>query len=84
MTSKSNHCGRFAPRATNRRDMLKQCSTGFGAAALAALSQPDSFAAETKKDPWAPRKPHFAPKAKHVIFLYMAVSYTHLTLPTKA
>ncbi len=58
--------------------MLKQCSTGFGAAALAALSQPDSFAAETKKDPWAPRKPHFAPKAKHVIFLYMDGGPSHV------
>ncbi len=31
-------------------------------------------------DPLAPKAPHFAPKAKHVIFLFMAGAPSHLEL----
>jgi hypothetical protein len=47
-----------------RREMLMSCANGFGALALTAL-----LADETRAE--TPRKPHFAPKAKSVIFLYM-------------
>lgn len=47
-----------------RRDFLKRTLTGIGTLALADLLG----AAET--DALAPRKPHFAPKAKNVIFLF--------------
>jgi len=51
-----------------RRELLLRSANGFGAAALAALLQSDGRAGE---DPFAPRKPHFAAKAKSVIFLFM-------------
>jgi hypothetical protein len=41
---------------------------GVGAAALAHLLAESGLAAT---DPLAPKSPHFAPKAKHVIFLFM-------------
>src|SRR6478672_589204 len=54
----------------SRREMLLRSANGFGAAALAALLQSEGRAASAP-DPFAPRKPHFAPKAKSVIFLFM-------------
>ena len=51
--------------------MLGQCAMGFGAVALQALLGDKSYADEPSAGPFAPRKPHFAPKVKSVIFLYM-------------
>ncbi len=50
--------------------------TGFGALALAALSQGNALAAARRPgidplNPFAPRRPDFVPKAKSVIFLFM-------------
>ncbi|HEX4794504.1 MAG TPA: DUF1501 domain-containing protein [Humisphaera sp.] len=47
--------------------MLSRCANGFGAMALAALSQSRAFGAS----PMSPRPAHFRPRAKNVIFLYM-------------
>jgi hypothetical protein len=56
----------------SRRELLLRSANGFGAAALAALLQQDARAdAPRSADPLAPKKPHFAPKAKSVIFLFM-------------
>ncbi len=56
-------CGRYERRRLDRRMMLKRCSAGFGAVAASAL-----FA---KSAEGASPTPHFAPRAKHIIFLYM-------------
>lgn len=52
--------------------MLRQTSCGFGSVALAAMLTGQSTASETPaaQSMDAPL-PHFAPKVKHVIFLYM-------------
>ncbi|AWM39509.1 hypothetical protein GobsT_21560 [Gemmata obscuriglobus] len=58
----------------SRRELLLRSANGFGAAALAALLADDTRAADARApgaDPMAPKKPHFAPKAKSVIFLFM-------------
>src|SRR6478609_1709067 len=52
----------------NRRELLQTTATGFGSLALAALLGDETRAAE---NPLAPRAPHFAAKAKRVIFLFM-------------
>jgi hypothetical protein len=51
----------------SRRDALRSSALGFGWLALADLlcAQPPA------RDPLAPRPPHFTPKAKRVIFLFM-------------
>jgi hypothetical protein len=54
----------------SRREMLFRCANGFGGLALAGLLANKSVAA-TSGNPLAPRTPHFAPKAKSVIFLFM-------------
>ncbi|MEM7392082.1 MAG: DUF1501 domain-containing protein [Verrucomicrobiota bacterium] len=66
----SYHCNNFRPAPVSRRDMLKNCAMGFGAVALNTLFQDDLHAA-VRPNPLLPKQPHFAPKAKNVIFLYM-------------
>src|SRR4249920_834346 len=66
------HCRRFQKLPQTRREMLQQAASGFGAVALAALLAEDAPAATTgPQDPFSPRKPHFPPRARNVIFLYM-------------
>ena len=65
------------PRDITRRWFFQQCGVGVGAAALADLFAGRSEAAV---DPLAPKTPHFAPKAKNVIFLFMAGAPSHLEL----
>ncbi len=52
-----------------RRQFLRRSLTGMGTLALAELLAQSGHAAEAV-DPMLPRKPHFAPKAKNVIFLF--------------
>ena len=59
----------------NRRWFLEQCGVGVGAAALAGLAQGAS-----PVNPMAPKKPHFEPKAKRVIYLFMAGAPSHLEM----
>ena len=63
----STHCHRHAA-AFSRRDFLRQSAFGFGASALGFLAARDAVAAT---NPLAPKPPHFAGKAKRVIFLFM-------------
>ena len=71
-----HHCGRFASRPTNRREMLQWCANGFGALALSTLSEPASSAIAS--GPWAPKPSHFPARAKNVIFLYMDGGPSHV------
>ncbi len=50
--------------------MLQSNACGFANLALAGLLS-ESQAQEARSNPLAPRAPHFAPKAKRVIFLFM-------------
>jgi uncharacterized protein (DUF1501 family) len=54
-----------------RREFLRTFAGGFGAVALADLLNGQPAGAEVTSNPLAPRAPHFAPKAKSVIFLFM-------------
>jgi hypothetical protein len=60
----------------SRRDLLRAASCGFGYLAFASLSTEAALAAA--RNPLAPRKPHFAPKAKRVIFLCMSGGPSHV------
>jgi hypothetical protein len=51
--------------------MLARCANGFGAVALAALSADPSFARAQESPAGRPPGPHFVPRARNVIFLYM-------------
>jgi len=62
----------------SRRSFLSCTGLGFGSLALGALLQKDGFASAGQ--PWAPPtgKPHFQPKAKSVIWLFMNGGVSHM------
>ncbi len=63
----------------SRRDVLKSSSCGFGLLALAGLCQQQAKAApDASSNPLAPRPPHFTPKAKRVIFMFMQGAPSHV------
>jgi hypothetical protein len=68
--------GHFRPAVT-RRDVLARAAHGFGAIALASLLPPQTNAAQ-RVNPLAAKAPHFAPKAKSVIFLFMVGAPSHI------
>lgn len=58
-----------------RRHFFGQCGIGVGALALSQLMEADQASASDKSkmsNPLAPKPTHFPPKAKRVIFLFMA------------
>ncbi|MBL9171312.1 MAG: DUF1501 domain-containing protein [Verrucomicrobiales bacterium] len=56
----------------SRREMLKRFACGFGSVAFSALyGTQKAWAGATKPNPLLPRSPHFKPRARSVIFLYM-------------
>ncbi|MFB3922121.1 MAG: DUF1501 domain-containing protein [Terriglobia bacterium] len=69
-----------------RRTFFSRASTGIGIAALASLLNPNLFAGDTEFNP--PRSgtgglaglPHFAPKAKRVIFLHQSGAPSQIEL----
>jgi hypothetical protein len=73
-----------------RRHFFEQCRVGIGAMALGSLLAGDSLSAAPRNatggvpysgnDPLAARLPHFAPRAKSVIFLFMAGGPSQLEL----
>jgi Protein of unknown function (DUF1501) len=69
-----------SPLAVTRRWFLKDCAVGLGALALHTLVGESAVAAPPRSDPMAPRAPHFPPKAKRVIYLFMAGAPSHLDL----
>ena len=109
----------FLKHVATRRELFRTGAAGVGSLALNSMLAPEAFADQVKRG-----GPHFAPRAKRIIFLFMngapsqhdlfdfkplidkyhgkelfktfdtetkkwsedglAVSYTHLTLPTKA
>lgn len=65
----------------NRRHFFGQNATGIGAAALASLLQADeSTAADSSSSTAVAGLPHFASKAKRVIYLFQNGAPTHVDL----
>jgi hypothetical protein len=75
----------------DRRSFLRNAGCGFGAIALAAMLAEEGLLAEEdgrdkpgrspdqhSPDPLAPKKPHFEPTAKRVIFLFMSGGPSHV------
>src|SRR5918998_5361466 len=65
---------KMGPQQVSRRWFFEQCGVGLGSIALANLLGTNANAATTAK------QPHHAPKAKRVIFLFMAGAPSHLDL----
>ncbi len=70
--------------AVSRRDFLARAGGGFGMLALLSLLESDGLAgaAEAGKsaNPLAPRKPHYKPSAKSVIWCFLDGGPSHIDL----
>src|SRR5258706_15924952 len=55
-----------------RRHFFGRTATGIGALALGSLLNPSLLSAMSEDGQFPLGKPHFAPKAKRVIYLFMA------------
>lgn len=62
---------------TGRREFLRHAAGGFGSLALYSMLAEEA-ASEEAVDPLAMKRPHFEPKAKRVIFLYMTGGVSHV------
>src|SRR5690349_10511993 len=75
-------CSLDVPRS--RREFLVRAGGGMGAVALAALMGQRSQANDPEDaevaNPLARREPHFAPRAKRVVWLFMDGGPSHLDL----
>lgn len=68
------------PFLPSRRDLLSAAAGGFGAIALRGILAEEARAETTSNsaDPLSAKTPHFAPRAKSVIFLYMTGGVSHV------
>src|SRR2546422_5510693 len=74
--------------STSRRRFLARAGGGFGLLALASLLDRDGLlgaegsrpAGHSPANPLAPRPPHFPPRARSVIFLFMSGGPSHVDL----
>jgi len=77
----AKHC----VRPTTRREMLQICSAGFGYLAFSALAALESRAESGLPNAQRPtpnalgaRRPHYAPRAKRVIFIFIGGGPSHV------
>ncbi len=70
-----------ALQATTRRQFFERCGVGVGGMALSSLLASEHASANsTSTNAMAPRPPHYEPKAKAVIFMFMAGGPSQLDL----
>src|SRR5882672_7730916 len=78
----NRHWNSYLNRSLSRRELLRVSSAGFGSLALAGLLGEQMHAATTvapgAAGPLSVKPPHFAPKAKRVIFLFMHGGPSHV------
>jgi hypothetical protein len=72
----------FRLRELTRRHFFSRCAIGLGSVALASLLGDNVLGAAEPQlvDPFAPKAPHFKPRAKNIIFLFMAGGPSQLEL----
>ncbi len=69
--------------ASTRREFFLKAGLGFGSLALGSMLASEALADEVvfdPREPLAPRLPHFAAKARSVIFLFMEGGPSHVDL----
>jgi hypothetical protein len=64
----------------SRREFFSQAGSGLAGIALGSLLAQDRVQAAKSADPLAAKKPHHAPKAKSVIWLFMEGGPSHIDL----
>jgi hypothetical protein len=71
-----------ALRNLSRRELFQRVGCGIGSVALGSLLAEEMKASPISgvENPLAPKPPHFAPRAKNVIFMHMVGAPSHLEL----
>jgi hypothetical protein len=75
-----------ARKLVTRRWFFRECGVGLGSIALASVMRGGAASAALSSptgaisNPLAPKRPHFAPRAKRVIYLFQAGAPSHLDL----
>ena len=72
--ARTSHCPGSVPAARTRREFLQTTSGGFGLLALAGLMADRAYAGPAAGD----SRPHFTPKARHVILCFMDGGPSHV------
>ena len=83
MNCQDNLNRHLPPQLVTRRWFFEQCRVGLGTLALGQLLKSAGFAATENPappNPLAPRKPHHSPRAKNIIYLFMAGGPSHMEL----
>lgn len=92
MSSQPHPSPFHSPHEVGRRWFLSQCGVGLGSIALGQLlkdqlpsdllwnHRAEAASTAVATDPLLPKKPHFAPRVKNVIYLFMAGGPSHLEL----
>jgi hypothetical protein len=62
----------------NRRDLLRRAGMGLGLLGLAGLLADEARADATDLHPLAPKQPHFTPRARQVVHLFMNGGPSHV------
>lgn len=69
------------PPTITRREVFQRLGTGIGAIALTSLLNPKLFAdGEADRNPLATKRPHFAARAKNIIYMHMVGAPSQLEL----
>src|SRR5215831_13056763 len=82
--SMSDHIRRIEDHFLTRRELLRRGGMGFGLLGLAGVLaaegtlSPPAQAASADVNPLAPKKPHFAAKARRVVHLFMNGGPSHV------
>ncbi len=76
----SNSHTSYLQRLTARRWFMQQCGVGLGSVAMTSMLTQAASATPALADAVSQPSPHFLPKAKNVIFLFMAGAPSHLEL----
>jgi hypothetical protein len=80
---RAEHFYREYCKHVSRRWFFKECGVGLAAIALRSLLQVDEAQAASPSpstNPLAPKQPHYAPRAKRVIYVFMSGGPSHLEL----
>jgi uncharacterized protein DUF1501 len=73
-------CSGHGPRPLSRRQALRRFASGFGMLGLAGLMAGEVGAESIAGNPLALRAPMYPPRARNVIFLFMAGGPSHVDL----
>lgn len=63
-----------------RRTFLSDCGMGFTGLALGAMLADDGIVRASEEEAWTPPdgRPHFTPRAKSIIWIFLSGGYSHL------